>query len=113
MSGYNKVIQEGVLTRNPKLMHTREGHAVCDFGLAVTEKRKGKNETLFIDVTTFDKTAESCAEHLTKGRAVLVEGKLANEEWKNRAGVKNSRMKIMASCVKFQDTGTRGGADTE
>jgi len=101
MAGFNRIHLVGNLTRDPELRYTAKDVAVCDFGIAVNEKRKGQSETLFIDVTTFEKSAESVAEYLVKGRTVLVEGRLVKEEWTSKDNQRRSRLKIIASGVHF------------
>lgn len=107
MGHFNRVTMVGSVTKKPELRTTRGPLVVCDFTMAVTEQIKGKDQTLFIDVTTFGNTAESCAAHLDRGRLILVEGRLVKEKWTHaNSGDKRSRMKIMAGSVRFLNKGT-------
>ena len=109
MAGYNKTILLGNLTADPELRYTGTGTAVTDLRLAVNTKSKDKEETLFIDCTVWDKTAENCAEYLHKGSQVLVEGRLRTDQWEDRdTGKKRSKIAMIAHNVQFL-----GGANEE
>ena len=90
MASFNKVILVGNLTRDPELRYTSQGTAVSDLRLAVTTVRGGRGqqerreETLFIDVTVWDRQAENCCKYLSKGRSVLVEGRLQLDTWDDK-----------------------------
>ena len=107
MAGYNRVILVGNLTRDPELRYTPQGTAVADLRLAVTESRGGKGsekkeETLFIDVTVWERQAETCSEYLSKGRSVLVEGRLVLDEWQDKeTSEKRSKIRVVANTVRF------------
>ncbi|MHC4886389.1 MAG: single-stranded DNA-binding protein [Planctomycetota bacterium] len=93
MAGFNRVIIMGNLTKDPELRYTPSGTAVTDLRLAVTTKRRAGDETLFIDVTAWERQAETCCEYLSKGKAVLVEGRLKMDEWNDReSGQKRSKV---------------------
>jgi single-strand DNA-binding protein len=108
---YNKVILVGNLTRDPELRYTPQGTPVCNFRLAVNMRHKqsdeAKEDTLFIDVVIFGKQGESCSQYLTKGRPVLVEGRLQERRWESD-GQQRSKMEIVASTVRF--LGKKGDA---
>ena len=81
MASFNRVILLGNVTRDPELRYIPSGTAVTEIGLAVNDRRKGPNgdwieETTFVDVTLWDRTAEIASEYLTKGSPVLIEGRL-------------------------------------
>ena len=80
MASMNKVFLLGNLTRDPELRHAQNGTAVVRLGLAVNHRYRqndvDKEETMFIDVVAFGRMAETASEHLTKGRPVLIEGRL-------------------------------------
>ncbi len=114
MPGFNKVILIGNLTRDPELRYTPQGAAVADLRLAVTTVRgqsdsERKKETLFIDCTAWDRQAETCSEYLSKGRPVLVEGRLIEDRWQDKeTGERRSRIKVYVQNVQF--LGSRDGA---
>ncbi|MCS7009165.1 MAG: single-stranded DNA-binding protein, partial [Chthoniobacterales bacterium] len=69
----------GNLTRDPEIKHTPRGSAVADIGLALnrvytTESGEKKEETTFVEVTLWGRTAEIAGEYLKKGRQVFIEG---------------------------------------
>ena len=101
---YNKVILIGNLTRDPELRYTPGGTPVCNFRLAVNSRYKqsdeSKDDTLFIDIVTFGKQAETCSQYLTKGRPALVEGRLQERRWESD-GQQRSKMEVTASTVRF------------
>ena len=98
---FNKVIMLGNLTKDPDLRYTGQGTPVCNFRLAVNSKfGENKDETLFIDIVVWGKQAETCAQYLTKGRSVLVEGRLIERSWE-KDGQKHSKMEINANAVRF------------
>ncbi len=107
MAGYNRVILIGNLTNDPELRYTPQGTAVADLRLAVSEVRgsrggERKEETLFIDVTVWERQAETCSEYLAKGRTVLVEGRLALDEWQDKeSGEKRRKIRVIANLVRF------------
>ncbi len=101
---FNKIILIGNLTKDPELRYTPQGTAVASFRIAVNSKIKQqgelKDETLFIGVVVFGKQAESAGQYLSKGRSVLVEGRLQERNWE-KDGQKHSRMEVVASSVRF------------
>lgn len=110
---FNKAILVGNLTRDPELRYTPSGAAVATLGLAVNQKYKSgnewKEETLFIDVVVWGKQAESCNQYLSKGRQVLVEGRLQERRWESD-GQKRNKTEIVANAVKFLGGRGEGGA---
>ncbi len=107
MAGFNRVILIGNLTRDPELRYTPQGTAVADLRLAVTTVRgrsgsERKEEPLFIDCTVWDRQAETCSEYLSKGRPVLVEGRLIEDQWQDKkTGERRSRIKVYVQNVQF------------
>ena len=113
MAGFNKVILMGNLTADPEIRYIPSGTAVCDLRLAVTtisgKGEKKKEDTVFIDVTTWDRMAENCNEYLAKGRPVLVEGRMTQDTWDDaETGKKRSKIKVVANTVQFLGDGRRG-----
>ncbi|MCK8817550.1 single-stranded DNA-binding protein [Natroniella sulfidigena] len=102
----NKVILIGRLTRDPELRYTSQGTAVCNFALAVERDYKnsnGERDVDFIDVTVWRKQAETCANHLGKGRLVAVEGRMQIDTWKDDNGTNRKSPKVVARDVSFLD----------
>jgi single-strand DNA-binding protein len=118
MASLNKVFLMGNLTRDPELRYTPSGASVCTFGLAVNRRFKTKqgdnrDETLFVDVTTWAKQAELCSQYLSKGRPVFVEGRLRLESWTGNDGQKRSKMGVVAQNIQFLGGPGGGAAATE
>lgn len=112
MASYNRVILVGNLTRDPELRHTGSGTAVCDIGLAVNDRRKNANgewveETTFVDVTLWARTAEVVCEYLGKGSPALIEGRLKLDTWETDSGEKRSKLKVVGE--RMQMLGKPGG----
>jgi len=110
----NRVIIAGRLTRDPETRFTPAGVAVTGFSIAVNRRYKSNNEfkeeVSFFDISVFGKQGENCAEYLSKGRTVLVEGRLRQRTW-DSDGVKKSRVEIVADSVQF--LGSPRGAAAE
>ena len=115
MASFNRVILVGNVTRDPELRYTPSGTAVTEIGLAVNDRRKGPNgdwieETTFVDVTLWERTAEIACEYLSKGAPVLIEGRLKLDTWE-KEGKKNSKLRVVGE--KMQLLGNRGGGGGE
>ncbi len=117
MADLNKVFLIGRLTFDPELRHTPSGAAVSDLRLATsrswTDKSgERKEETLYVDVTVWQKQAETCCQFLKKGSQVHVEGFLKSETWDDKqTGEKRSKIKVEADRVQFLDKKQDGGDD--
>lgn len=113
MVTFNRVILAGNLVRDPEIRYLPSGTSVTSFGIAVNERiKKGdvwEEQASFFDVTVFGKTGENCAEYLSKGRPVLVEGKLRQRRWE-QDGMKKSKIEVIADNVQFLGAGKGGGA---
>lgn len=110
MASFNRVILLGNLTRDVELKYLPSGTAVADVGLAVNDRRKNQagewfDETTFVDVTLWGRTAEVASEYLGKGSPVLIEGRLKLETWETD-GQKRSRLKVVGEKMKM--VGPRG-----
>lgn len=107
MPSFNKAILAGNLTRDPELKYTPKGTAVCQFGLAInrhwtTESGERREEVTFLDCKAFGRQAEVLGQHLRKGAAVLVEGRIAQEEWDDKAtGQKRRATRIVVEAFQF------------
>ena len=108
MASFNRVILVGNLTRDPELRYVAKRTAVSDVGLAVNDRVKRNDEwveeTAFVDVTLWGRTAEVANEFLAKGAPVLIEGRLKYETWE-KDGQKRSKLKVV--CDRMQMLGTR------
>ena len=115
MASFNRVILVGNLTRDPELRYIPSGTAVCDIGLAVNNRRKNANgewveETTFVDVTLWQRTAEVASEYLSKGSPVLIEGRLKLDSWEGQDGKKQSKLRVVGETMQMLG-GRTGGAE--
>lgn len=106
MASLNKVYLIGNLTREPDLRGTPGGTSVCTLGIAVNRKYTSngqeRDETVFVDVEVWGKTAEVCHRNLAKGSSVMIEGRLKLDQWEDRnGGGKRSKLTIAAENVQF------------
>lgn len=116
MVAFNRVILAGNLVRDPETRFAPSGLAVTGFGIAVNHRYKSNNEVKeevsFFDIVVFGKMGENCAEYLSKGRPVLVEGRLRQRRWE-ADGVKRSKIEVLADNVQFlgspRGQGSEGG----
>jgi single-strand DNA-binding protein len=98
----NKVIITGNITRDLELRYTPNGAAVLDLGIANNDD---KENTAFIDVTLWKKSAELVNQYCRKGSKILVEGSLSVDTWEDReTGKKRSKMKVTGFRVEFLDS---------
>lgn len=102
----NKVILIGRLTRDPEPRYTTNGVAVTRFTLAVDRpyaNSQGEREADFIDIVTWRKLAEICANNLNKGRLVAVEGYLQIRSYDDSQGIRRKAAEVVADNVRFLD----------
>ncbi len=113
-SNVNVVVITGNLTRDPELRHTGGGTPVCDLRVAVNSRRKDQSgqwvdKPNFFDVTVWGAQGENCANYLSKGRPVAIEGRLDWREWEAKDGSgKRQAVQIIANTVQF--LGSRDGS---
>ena len=117
MASFNRVVLLGNLTRKPEVRYLESGTAVVDVGLAVNERRKNQSgewieDTLFVDVTLWGRTAEVAGEYLTKGSPILVEGRLKLDTWESD-GQKRSKLKVVGERMQMLGGQSKKSADTE
>ena len=105
----NRVILIGRLTKDPEMRYTGSGVAVTQFTLAVDRPKSGdgENQADFIPIVTWRKTAEACANHLTKGRLCAVEGKIQVRNYENNEGRRVYVTEVIADNVRFLERSGR------
>ncbi len=110
MASFNRVVLLGNLTRDIELRYIGSGTAVTDIGLAVNDRVKKNDqwvdETTFVDITLWGRTAEVANEYLSKGSSVLIEGRLKLESWE-KDGQKRTKLKVIGE--RMQMVGGKGG----
>jgi len=117
MASFNKVILIGNVTRDPQVKYLGSGTAVTELGLAVNRQWADKNsnerksETTFVDVTLWGRTAEVAGEYLSKGRPVLIEGRLQLDTWDDReTGHKRSKLRVVGESLVMLGSKGDGGS---
>ena len=122
MASFNKVILLGNLTRDPEVRYTPKGTAVTELGMAVNrvytaDNGEKREETTFVDVTLWGRTAEIAGEYLKKGRPVLIEGRLQLDSWDDKqSGQKRTKLKVVGEGLQLigsRPGGGGGGGDEE
>lgn len=113
MASLNRVVIMGNLGQDPELRYTQNQTPVCTLNVATTDYRTspdGQRQefTEWHRVVVWSKQAENCSKYLTKGRSVLVEGRLQTRSWEDKQGVKKYVTEIVAQNVQFV-----GGARTD
>lgn len=111
----NRVVLVGRLVASPQLRYTQSGTAVGNFRIAVDrpfKSQNGEKETDFIDIVTWRKLAEICANNLDKGRLVAIEGRLQIRQYEHQ-GQRRQAAEVVADAVRFldyADSGSRGSS---
>lgn len=108
MFSLNRATIIGNLTRDPELKQTATGQSVCTFGVATNRAWTGQDgqkqeATEFHNIVAWAKLAQICAQYLTKGRKVYVEGRLQTHDWEGQDGVRRYRTEIIAESMIILD----------
>jgi single-strand DNA-binding protein len=117
MGSLNKVLLAGRLGRDPEIRYTKSGGAVANFSIATDERWKDKEgnrqeRTEWHSIVAWGRLADLAQNYLTKGRMVLVEGRLQTRDWTDNANVKHYRTEVVADNIQFMEKleeGQRGG----
>jgi single-strand DNA-binding protein len=110
MASYNEAILMGNLTADPELKYTTGGTSLCNFNLAVNNKMKDREEVLFMPCVVFGKLSEVVIKYCSKGKNILVNGRLVEERWENDEGQKRSKIKLYVNQLRL--LGSPNTADT-
>ena len=97
----NKIILIGNLTRDPESRTTPSGHTVCNFDIAVNDRRGGQDNTMYFRISAWDRTGESCQRYLSKGRKVFVAGPLSARTYQANDGTTRVSLEVNANDVEF------------
>jgi len=116
MANYNKVILAGNLTRDPQLSYTPSQTPVTEFGLAINRRWRGQDgqqreETCFVDCQCFGRQAEIINQYMSKGRSILLEGRLHFSSWEDKTGQKRNKLRVIVERFQFLDSRQAGAAD--
>jgi single-strand DNA-binding protein len=118
VASFNRVILAGNLTRDPQLKYLPNNTPVCEFGLATNRKWKDRDGTMkedvcFVDITAFGKPAEIINQYMTKGRGILIEGRLKFRQWTDKEGKNRSKLDVVAENFQFLGERGAGGGGPE
>ena len=114
----NRVVLVGNLTRDPELRHTPGGTPVCSLRIAVNSRRRDESgnwvdKPNYFSISVFGNQAESCAQYLSKGRPVAIDGRLDWREWQTQDGQKREAVEIVAESVQFLGSRGDGGGENQ
>jgi single-strand DNA-binding protein len=98
---YNKYICVGNLTKDPESRPVNDsGDKVTNLAVAVNNPLN-KDEVFYIDVQAWGRVGENCSKYLSKGKRVLVEGRLKTNTWTTKEGESRSKVQVVANSVQF------------
>ncbi|MDE0890288.1 MAG: single-stranded DNA-binding protein [Phycisphaerales bacterium] len=112
MPSFNQVILIGNLTRDVELRHTPSNQTVANIGMAMNRQYQTKDgerreEVTFVDCEAWGRQAEVMAQYLSKGRPVMIQGRLKLDTWQDKEGGNRSKLKVVVE--NFQFLGSREG----
>ncbi|MFC1632550.1 single-stranded DNA-binding protein [Patescibacteria group bacterium] len=111
----NKAMIIGNVTRDPEVRTTPNGQNVASFGVATNlvwtdQSGEKQQKTEFHNVVAWRKLADICAQYLTKGKKVYVEGRIETQTWEDKeSGAKRNRTEIVADNMIMLSGGPSGG----
>lgn len=100
----NKVILMGRLTKDPELRRTGNQTPVCTFSIAVDNGYGDNKHTDFINCVAWNKTAEFVSNYFTKGKMIIVIGRISTRSWETQDGKKAYATEVIASEVSFAES---------
>ena len=108
MANLNKVMIIGNVGKDAELRYMASGAAQATFSVAVNSNRKNKageweSETEWFSVVLWGDTAERLAQHISKGKAIYVEGRLQTRNWDDDQGTKHYRTEVIGQAVQLLD----------
>jgi single-strand DNA-binding protein len=107
MPNLNSVHLLGNCTRDPELRYTPNGTAICDIGLAInrtytSDDGQKREDTTFVDVTLWARTAEIASQYLKKGAPVFIDGRLQLDTWDDKqTGQKRTKLKVVGEGIQL------------
>lgn len=114
----NKVMLIGNLSRDPVIRTTASGATVCTFGIATNTAWKDESgelqeRTEFHNVVSWNKLAEICAQILSVGMLVYIEGEMRTRTWDDEKGIRHYRSEVRVSDMKLLDNKGKSGIGLE
>jgi len=106
MAGLNKVMLIGYLGADPEIRYTADGTAVATFRIATTRRWTNKNgekvdQTEWHRIVAWRRLGEICAQYLSKGKQVYIEGRLQTRSWEGKDGNKRWTTEIIAQNLQM------------
>jgi single-strand DNA-binding protein len=98
---YHRTVIMGFVGRDPEVRYTPGGEAICNFSVAVTERYKDQDMTTWYRVVSFGKKAEAAGQHIKKGSAVLVEGRMSSRKWKDNSQQEQTTWELRCDEWRF------------
>lgn len=112
----NKVFLQGRLVADPELRHTQQGTPVASYRLAVDRDYKSKDANAqnadFVNIVSWRNTAEFVSRYFTKGRMMLVEGRLQMRNYTDKDGNRRVAAEVVTDNVHFADS-RKDGSNNE
>jgi single-strand DNA-binding protein len=118
VANINRVILTGNLTADPELSTLQSGTSVCKLRLAVNRRYKDQStgewseKPNYFDIKVWGAQGENCAQYLSKGRPVAIDGRLEWSEWEGQDGSKRSKVEVVADTVQFLGSPRDGGGES-
>jgi len=112
LAGLNRCVLIGNLTEDPELRYTQSGTARTRFSIAINRRYKGRDgnlqeDTTFVPIVVWGPQAENCANYLSKGRQICVDGRLRIDSFTNEEGERRKVAEVVAESVQFLGGGRR------
>lgn len=102
----NKVILMGRLTRDPEMRHTNSGTPVTTFSIAIDNGYGDNKRTDFVNCLAWNKTAEFVTKYFTKGKMIIVIGRITTRSWETQDGKRAYATEVVANEVNFGESKT-------
>lgn len=100
----NKVILMGRLTRDPEMRHTNSGTPVTTFSIAIDNGYGDNKRTDFVNCLAWNKTAEFVTKYFTKGKMIIVIGRITTRSWETQDGKRAYATEVVANEVSFGES---------
>ena len=100
----NKVILMGRLTRDPEMRHTNSGTPVTTFSIAINSGYGENQRTDFVNCLAWNKTAEFVTKYFTKGKMIIVIGRITTRSWETQDGKRAYATEVVANEVNFGES---------
>ena len=100
----NRVCLIGNLVKTPDLRYTQNNTPVASYTIAINNRHGEKQETDYINITTWGKRAEFVTKYFTKGQAIAITGRLKNKNYEDKNGIKHYSYEVITEDIEFVGT---------